>query len=668
MSPSPRLGVPWVTLRDFPWLSKALVPMMLTSLENPLVPLDAAAGWGQKFSARYAAFLARQRGLPMWFLEDGFYRSVGLGKSRAESFSLVLDRRGLFFDCHGVSDLEAMLAADIDDEVASHGRALREFIVSRRLSKYNHLPDTPIRLEAPKGARRILLVDQVAGDRSLHGAGAGPQSFTTMAQMAADRSQTGTYGSQTGGAILFAKAHPDVVAGFGQGMLAGALGNLKVQWVPADAAPHAILDEIDEVWTVSSQLGFDALLRGKTVTCFAAPFYAGWGLTQDCPSPDGPAEAALRRRAGRTLTLDQLCGVALGRYPIYFDPVRQRPTTPEQALERLAAWRDQWLGHRGRVLAIGFAWHKRRLIRAHLGSAGAYAKFLRHAPKTIDFQQFDEIASWSDRVSASTMNAAGAAGLRTSIFEDGFIRSRGLGAWNNLPNSLCVDTKAAHFDASMASELEDMLQERTFTPAQLARAAALRGAIVQNNVSKYNLANGPLPDIRALAQGRKVILVLAQVPGDASLRHGQPLHGSNLDFIRQVRQQDAGCFLVFKEHPDLVAGIKPGLTPAQELTKVVDLVLANGDVTPVYELVDEVHVMTSLAGFEALLRGGKVVCHGLPFYAGWGLTQDLVACARRTQTISLDALVAAALISYPKYLLHRTLQPCEVEDVLKQIG
>ena len=60
--------------------------------------------------------------------------------------------------------------------------------------------------------------------------------------------------------------------------------------------------------------------------------------------------------------------------------------------------------------------------------------------------------------------------------------------------------------------------------------------------------------------------------------------------------------------------------------------------------------MTSLAGFEALLRNVRVVCHGLPFYAGWGLTTDRVDCRRRTKNLTLDELVFGVLITYPRYI------------------
>jgi capsular polysaccharide export protein len=69
------------------------------------------------------------------------------------------------------------------------------------------------------------------------------------------------------------------------------------------------------------------------------------------------------------------------------------------------------------------------------------------------------------------------------------------------------------------------------------------------------------------------------------------------------------------------------------------------------EAVDEVHVLTSLAGFDALIRGKPVTTHGCPFYAGWGLTRDFCEpIARRGRLLKLDELVAAALILYPVYV------------------
>ena len=60
--------------------------------------------------------------------------------------------------------------------------------------------------------------------------------------------------------------------------------------------------------------------------------------------------------------------------------------------------------------------------------------------------------------------------------------------------------------------------------------------------------------------------------------------------------------------------------------------------------------MTSLVGFEALLRSIPVTCYGIPFYAGWGLTHDRHNIPRRTRQITLQQLIAATLILYPRYI------------------
>ncbi|MDD3800460.1 MAG: beta-3-deoxy-D-manno-oct-2-ulosonic acid transferase, partial [Novosphingobium sp.] len=100
-----------------------------------------------------------------------------------------------------------------------------------------------------------------------------------------------------------------------------------------------------------------------------------------------------------------------------------------------------------------------------------------------------------------------------------------------------------------------------------------------------------------------------------------------------------------------------------------DRIVRGGGMAPLLDAVDAVHVISSLAGFEALLRGREVTCHGTPFYAGWGLTRDLGAVpARRTRTLTLDALVAGVLIGYPRYLDPVTGLPCPPEVLVSRMA
>ena len=79
--------------------------------------------------------------------------------------------------------------------------------------------------------------------------------------------------------------------------------------------------------------------------------------------------------------------------------------------------------------------------------------------------------------------------------------------------------------------------------------------------------------------------------------------------------------------------------------------------------------MTSLLGFEALLRGLPVTVLGAPFYAGWGLTRDLGPVPeRRKARPSLEGLVHAALIDYPRYRDPVTGMACPVEVVAERLA
>ncbi|RZK90897.1 MAG: capsular biosynthesis protein, partial [Methylobacterium sp.] len=60
--------------------------------------------------------------------------------------------------------------------------------------------------------------------------------------------------------------------------------------------------------------------------------------------------------------------------------------------------------------------------------------------------------------------------------------------------------------------------------------------------------------------------------------------------------------------------------------------------------------------------------HGRPFYAGWGLTEDLAPGADRGRRLAHDELVAGALLLYPLYLDPVTLKPCSAEQLLDRLA
>ncbi len=123
--------------------------------------------------------------------------------------------------------------------------------------------------------------------------------------------------------------HPDVEAGLRQGAIPAEEAAEWADVLATEANPAALIDAADEVWTMTSLMGFEALLRGKDVTCLGAPFYAGWGLTHDLGTVP-------ERRTARPDIL-ALAHAALIDYPRYFDPVTGAACPPEVVVDRLAA-------------------------------------------------------------------------------------------------------------------------------------------------------------------------------------------------------------------------------------------------------------------------------------------------------------------------------------------
>ncbi|MDG2533788.1 hypothetical protein P6144_09035 [Sphingomonas sp. HITSZ_GF] len=269
------------------------------------------------------------------------------------------------------------------------------------------------------------------------------------------------------------------------------------------------------------------------------------------------------------------------------------------------------------------------------------------------------IACWASRVPAGLEAQAVEAGVPIWWIEDGFVRSAGLGAALVPPCSLTLDSRRPYYDASGPSDLEVMLQTRDFTAAEIARADALLARLREAAVTKYNLA-GPLPD---LPPGRRVVLVIGQVEDDRSVLLGG-MGLSMAELLARARAEEPDAFLIYKPHPDVVAGLRSGALAAPE----ADLVLPHADLPRLLDRVDIVHTLTSLAGFEALVRGRQVVVHGAPFYAGWGLTRDHAAPARRTRRRTLAELAAAALIAYPLYADPVTGRPCTPEQLVEALA
>ena len=242
----------------------------------------------------------------------------------------------------------------------------------------------------------------------------------------------------------------------------------------------------------------------------------------------------------------------------------------------------------------------------------------------------------------------------------------GLGASLHEPASLVFDRQGIYFDPSGPSDLEDLIARAAAGAADLDRAARLRAAIVAAGLTKYNVGGAMRTERPA---GRRVVLVPGQVEDDASVLRGCGAVRTNLALLQETRAVNPEAWLIWKPHPDVEAGLRAGAVAPETARTLADEVAEGASAHDVLAVADEVWTLTSLIGFEALLRGKAVTCLGQPFYAGWGLTHDLGgAIARRQARPTLDQLVWAALIAYPMYRDPLTGLPCTPELVVERFA
>ncbi|WP_128254432.1 capsular polysaccharide biosynthesis protein [Falsirhodobacter deserti] len=585
-------------------------------------PEDAVVVWGHSPVARRGEAAARARGVPLLRLEDAFLRSVHPGRARrCGPLGVFLDNT-VHFDASRRSSIEAALHEPAEPDLLARAEEGIARLRALDLSKYNSF-DPDAALPAPGF---VLVVDQVRGDASTRDAG--DAAFARMLVAAREEHP---------GMRIVVKAHPETIGG----LRGGHFSDIETLTTPV--SPWKLLERAHAVYTVSSQLGFEAILAGHRPRVFGTPFYAGWGLSVD--------EVSFPRRSARP-SVQQLFAAAMIQTPLWHDPCRDRLCTFEEAVDQLEAetraFRDDRHGH----VATGMRLWKRNRLQAVFGGEKPL-RFVQDPAKAA--------AEATDR-GAGLLIWAGRepAGLSAPVIrrvEDGFLRSRGLGAELVPPLSLVADDLGIYYDPSRESRLERLILAPPPAGAE-ARIERLIAALKAGGVSKYNLG-GAVPD---MPQGHR-ILIPGQVEDDASIRLGGGTVRRNEDLLKAARAAHPDAVLIYKPHPDVEAGLRPGATEARD----ADIIARNADPMALVLSCQEVWTMTSLLGFEALLRGLQVTCLGAPFYAGWGLTRDLGPVPFRRAPRPLWQVAHAALIAYPRYFDPVTRRPCPPEVVAERL-
>ncbi|EAH8790548.1 capsular polysaccharide biosynthesis protein, partial [Campylobacter jejuni] len=617
---------------------------------------DLFLGWGRKKSGLKAINLAKKYKAKFILLEDGFIRSLNLGVENSPSFSMVKDDIGIYYDATAPSKLENLLNTyEFKDEEIKQAKKVIELIKKYKISKYNNNLDIPDDY-FQKDEKRVLIITQTANDASLEFGLA--KDFKTV-DMIKDAIK------ENPDSKIYIKIHPDVLSGKKQ-------SDLDINSLPKECIlitenfnPIALLEFFDKVYTKTSGMGFEALMQGCECVCYGMPFYAGWGLTKD--------KLECKRRMQKR-SLEEVFYAAYILYSEYFNPYLNQKSNIFDTIQTLAKYKDIEKANSNRLFMLGFTLWKRYFIRPFFKAKDNKIIFLNSLKSLARYKlkENDKFFIWGKRIDYNALKTtlikkAQDENLlhfipKISLVEDGFIRSISLGSDLTRPFSLNVDDKGLYIDPNKASKLEELLQNEIFDENMLNRAKNIIKILLENRFSKYNGLKHENLKINAKI-GQKIILIPAQVEDDVSMILGG-FGLSTLDLLKEVRAKNQDAYIIFKPHPDVLSGNRVGLKDETLILEFCDEIVKDCSIDSAIKIADEIHTITSTSGFDALLRAKKVFTYGMPFYAGWDLTKDKYRCERRTRKLSLEELVAGALIIYPRYINPKTKTLCEIEVCL----
>lgn len=265
---------------------------------------------------------------PLYYAETSFFGGYAsyfddtVSSAYKKSLGYVIDDMGYYFDSRLPSRLETMLNDpfwELTPAQKERSRSLIAAVVENKITKYNRYVGRD-RSSAYVDDGIVLVVDQKRNDASIRLGGADNGTFDKMLASAL---------AESDGRRVYVKAHPDNLFEKGGWRYSPGAG---YHLIDDDVSISEAMEKADIVYTVSSQVGFEALLRGKKVIVFGLPFYAGWGLTDDRRT----VPRRLRRRG-----IEEIFHAACVELSVYVDPNRGCLTSMENTIDRLLWMRSQ---------------------------------------------------------------------------------------------------------------------------------------------------------------------------------------------------------------------------------------------------------------------------------------------------------------------------------------
>lgn len=504
-----------------------------------------------------------------------------------------------------------------------------------KYSEYPHLSDTIIRSE---GYQNILLVDQPIDDESVLLGNANEETFKEMLLYAFDNYQY---------ANIYIKFHPDTIDGKKDGYLKKLLSTLglndhpSIKVIDTHCNITSLFHYINDIFVVTSQVGFEALLRNKNVRCFGTPFYSGWGLTSDM-------QTLSFVKPQRSL-MDLFIALVL-QHTLYINPFTNKKGTILDLLEYVALQQRHNNKKNIAFYNTDFIEHKNidLLLNTDKKNFSIITK-AKQIPKHIDDFILTDKKSTFQEVEPLKYRAFLSKGF---LFADSFNSEDVL--------SLIVDHNGAFYDHKAQSDLDYMLNHESYTDYELNCADQflidLRGKFLldMKNEDSGNIFN------EKQKINKKTIFIPGQPENeDMTLVGGDITIPSDYELLIAILQRVENSLIIYKPAPnskfkklnDLGKG---GLINLNSLVKERNnhfIFEFDASISHCIDAADEVHLLNHTCGLEAIVKGKKVITYGLPFFGGLGLTEDRQKFPREKRQVSLEEFALAVYMLYPRYKL-----------------
>jgi len=255
--------------------------------------------------------------------------------------------------------------------------------------------------------------------------------------------------------------------------------------------------------------------------------------------------------------------------------------------------------------------------------------------------------------------------------EDGFIRSNGLGVTGAKSMSFIIDKSGIFYDKVNDNDLKDIILKQKLSIIEEKKIRDIIKYITDNKISKYNNICTKSIDTLNISD-KKNILIIGQVDNDMSLKYGLiDNHDVYLDIIKFINSNNTNHTIYIKLHPDILSGVKKSSLDLNQLRNM-NVIIITDNYNPIELLskFEEIHTLTSQMGFEALMIGKKVHTWGVPFYSGYGITEDhniYYEDVRNTIPRSLEIVFKSMYLDYTIYIDLNKKEVCDIWGIFNQI-